>query len=251
MTDLHCHILPGIDDGAKTVEDSIEILKMELEQGVNSVVFTPHFDIRETNLKSFLEKRKISYESLVNHKEFADLNISTKLGAEVYFSSDLLDIDLTELCIENTDYLLIELPVSTVPVGLNSALSMLVNNGFTPILAHIERYPYISENPEILYDLVSNGCFAQANAYTINRNDKFTKMIYRYIKWGLVHFISSDCHSTVRRPPNTLEAFSTLDKNLSEEYVSWLRNNSNKVFNGKYVDLPVLTKPKKILGLWI
>ena len=58
MTDLHCHILPGIDDGAKTVEDSIEILKMELEQGVNSVVFTPHFDIRETNLKSFLEKRK-------------------------------------------------------------------------------------------------------------------------------------------------------------------------------------------------
>ncbi len=250
MTDLHCHILPGIDDGAKTVNDSIKLLQMELNQGVNAVVFTPHFDIRETSIAPFIQKRAESYSTLVNYKDFNTLGLSTKLGAEVFFSVDLIDTDLTDLCIEDTEYVIIELPVTAKPVGLTNALSAVINNGFTPILAHVERYPYITENPQILYNLVSNGCLAQVNAYTVNNNRRLAKIVYKYIKWGLVQIISSDCHSVEKRPPNTAQACRILENNLGKEYLNWMKKNSNKIFDGKFVDLPVLYKPQKFFGIW-
>lgn len=250
MTDLHSHILPEIDDGANSVDESIDMLKMELEQGVDSIVFTPHFDIRDITLDSFFEKREKSFNLLCNHSEFSKLPVSVKKGSEVFFSAELVDTDLSELCIEGTDYVLIELPCLEEPCNLRRAFATIVNNGFTPIIAHVERYLYITQSPDLLYDLVSDGCLAQVNAFSIINDSGYAKLICKFIKWGLVHFISSDCHSVGKRCPNTASAYQYIEEKLGIEYSNWIKENSDKIFNGKYVNLPVIYKPKKFFGIW-
>lgn len=251
MLDLHCHILPGIDDGAKDIEIAIGLLRLEKEQGVTDIAFTPHFKIDQMTLEEFLVAREQSRQLLFETKEIEHLGLSVKMSSEVYFSLNLLNIDLEPLCYEGTDYILIELPVKSKPYGMEDAFLEIINRGFTPIIAHVERYPYFMDNPELLYDLVSKGCLAHINADTVIKKGKSSKIALKYIKWQLIHFISSDCHSLEHRPPNLKKAYDLLEKQFGESYVSWLVKNSKNIFNGKYVDLPILKKPKKVLGFWV
>lgn len=251
MIDLHCHILPGIDDGAKTIDDSLALIEAEQRQNVNSIVFTPHFNIERISVEEFSERRKCSMNTLISSPDFAEYNISVKTGAEVYFSLKLMDTDIKPLCFDGTDYILIELPVTERPYGLNHTLTDIINRGYIPILAHVERYSYFSADPTMLYDLVMKGCLAQINASSLLRNNNTTSLALKYIKWEMVHIVCSDCHSIEHRPPNMKKAFSYIEKKLGKQYTDWLIKNSNDIFNGNYVDIPIIKKPKKFLGMWI
>lgn len=251
MFDLHCHILPGIDDGAKNLEISLELLKMEQEQGITNIAFTPHFKIDQMTLEEFLVCREQSKQLLYENSEFKTLNLNVKSAAEVYFSLELLDIDLEPLCYEGTDYILIELPVTSKPYGLESLFTDIINQGFTPVIAHVERYPYFAENPVLLYDLVMQGCLAHINADTIIKKGSISKIAMKYLKWELIHFICSDCHSVEHRPPNIKKAYDILKTQVGDNYIDWLINNSKNIFNGKFVNIPVIKKPKKVLGFWV
>lgn len=251
MVDLHCHILPGIDDGAKTKEISITLLDLEKIQGINSVVFTPHFKIDKISPEDFLKSRNKSFEELKSVVDYNKSNLNIKLGAEVLFSVSLLNIDLKPFCYEDTDYILVELPVKTKPYGLIEVLSDIINQGYTPIIAHIERYPYFIEDPTLLYELVMMGCLTHINAETIIQKNNLYKIVMKYFKWQLIHLICSDCHSVNRRPPNLKEAYKILQNSVGEQYTDWLIKNSQDVFYGRDVDLSVVKKPKKVLGIWI
>lgn len=250
MIDLHCHILPDIDDGAETVSDSIDLLCEEQKQGVDSIVFTPHFNFERTNLHDFCLAREHSMQSLNKALTQRNIDISVKLGAEVYFSVRMLDEDIEPLCFGDTNYILVEFPVNSRPYGLSRTMEDLIRRGYIPILAHVERYPYFSENVNELYDLVMKGCLAQVNAGAIIKSHA-SSLIMKYIKWEMVHIISTDCHSIKKRPPNMQEAFSIIDKRLGLNYKEWLIKNSIDVFNGRYIDMPVIKKPRKFLGKWI
>lgn len=251
MIDLHCHILPGIDDGAKTIDDSLALIEAEQRQNVNSIVFTPHFNIERISVEKFSELRKCSMDTLISSPGFSEYNISVKTGAEVYFSLKLMDTDIKPLCFDGTDYILVELPVTERPYGLNHTLTDIINRGYIPILAHVERYPYFSADPTMLYDLVVKGCLAQINASAVLKNSNITSLALKYIKWEMVHIVCSDCHSIDHRPPNIKKAFSYIEKKLGQQYTDWLIKNSNDIFNGNYVDIPIIKKPKKFLGMWI
>ncbi len=251
MVDLHSHILPGIDDGAKTLQDSIELLKLEKAQGVNSIALTPHFDIEKISVDDFCKLRDESLELLKSSDEFSKIDIKLKTGAEVYYSPLLYDADLESLCIEDTDYILIELPVSSKPYELNNVLFSILNCGYTPIIAHVERYQYFSDNPILLYDLIMDGCLAQVNAGAIIGGGNIAAMAMKYLKWELAQIICSDCHSVENRPPNTEKALKQVTKKFGNDYFEWIKKNSNDIFNNKSVDLPLIQKPKKILGFWM
>ena len=252
MTDLHCHILPGIDDGSKNLDMSLEMLKMQKEQGVDKIMFTPHFKIDETTYEEFIDKREKSKELLFSEEEYKKLDIQVKTGAEVYFSLKLLDMaDLQPLCLEGTDYILIEFSTKMKPYGIKEALTNLINRGYIPIIAHIERYGYFMEDPTLLYDLVMDGCLAHINAETLIKNNVRRKTAMKYLKWDLVHFLCSDSHSNEHRTPNLKEGYDIVQKEFGDDYVQWLTDNSEKVFNGKYIDLSVVKKPKKFLNFWI
>lgn len=250
MVDLHCHILSGIDDGAKELQDSIELLRAETAQGIKTVVFTPHFNLDKLSVEDFSALRGESLRLLKNSDEFKSLDVTIKTGAEVYYSPMLYNADLEPLCIQDTDYILIELPVASKPYEMNNIIQSIINRGYIPILAHVERYPYFTKNPVLLYNLILEGCLAHVNAGAIIGKGNQSTMAMKFLKWGLAQMVCSDCHSIERRPPNIDKALEIIGKNLGNDYIDWLEKNSSDVFNNRNVDLPEIQKPKKVLGFW-
>ena len=251
MIDMHCHILPGIDDGAKTVSDSMDLLKEEKNQGIRKIVFTPHFNPERQNLEHFIAARQDSYQRLMAAESFNELGIETKLGCEIYFSMRIIEMDISKLAFENTRYLLIEFPTNNRPYGITRTMQSILERGYIPVLAHVERYDFFTDDPVKLYDLVSMGCIAQVNAAAVieNINIKGVSPL-RYIDWELAHIISSDAHSIAKRPPDTLKAYKSVEKKLGSQYKDWLIKNTYDIFNNNYFDDPVTHKPKKFLGRW-
>ena len=243
MTDLHCHILPGIDDGARDVETALALLDMEKAQGVNRVVFTPHFRCDDVSLDEFLEKREAAWSSLMAAlPENLKSSFDFKLGAEVYFSPTLSRMDFSKLCFTDTSYMLVELPFTSGvrPAFLDEILYDISSEGITPIIAHVERYPYILSDPTKIYDWVMAGYLVQTNAKTVVEGDK---MIKKLISWGLVQVISSDAHSLHRRPPMMAEAF---DKLPSDVFLA----NGDDIFENYEIDVGEPHYPQKVLGRW-
>ena len=108
MTDLHCHILPGMDDGAKDTAVSLELLRREYEDGVRNIAFTSHFNSERTTVEAFTEKRQTAFEQLTAALEGQPMQFDFKLGAEVFFSPGLCELDTRALCMGDTAYLLLE-----------------------------------------------------------------------------------------------------------------------------------------------
>jgi len=251
MTELHCHILPGIDDGAKDLDSSLALLREEKKQGVDSIVFTPHFNFEKISVEDFVAIRENAYRQLANNEEFQKMNFSTKLASEVYFSANLDSADLEPLCFGGNEYILIEFPFHFKPHGIMNMIDNVINRGYTPIIAHVERYDYVSKDPTILYDLVERGCLAHINAEVLIRNSSKSSLPMKYIKWGLVQFICTDCHSIERRPPNIEQGYEIVRKKLGDEYFNILSENAKRVFDGKKIDLSEIKRPRNFLGSWI
>lgn len=251
MIDMHCHILPGIDDGSKNIEESLTLLREEKHQGIKKIIFTPHFNPERQNLEGFLSAREKSFRHLQEADGFRELFPETKLGAEVYFSMRLMELELSKIAFENTNYILIEFPVNNRPYGMTRTMQAIIEKGYTPILAHVERYEFFTEDPLKLYDLVSMGCMAQVNASAVvdGMNIKGVSAL-NYIRWELAHLIGSDTHSPERRPPNTKAAYELVEKKLGHQYTDWLIKNSYDIFRNNYFDEPVIHKPQKLLGRW-
>ena len=140
LVDLHCHILPGIDDGAKNLDVSMSLIQKEMEDGVVGIVFTPHFHYERITLDAFVQQRKMAYRSVVAQLAERKLPLAVKLGAEVYFTTALASLDLSKLAFAGSRYILIEFPTSIHPGGIEDTLFAVQNRGYTPILAHVERY---------------------------------------------------------------------------------------------------------------
>ena len=142
VIDFHSHILPGIDDGSRSLEQSIAMLKMEAEQGIRKVVATPHFYAQHDKPERFLQKRaeaeKLLREEMAKHNDLPELEI----GAEVYFFSGISDSDITsELTIGEKRYILIEMPMPPWSERIYRELENLwIKQDLVPIVAHIDRY---------------------------------------------------------------------------------------------------------------
>ena len=215
MTDLHCHILPGIDDGAKDTTVSLELLRREYEDGVRNIAFTSHFNSERTTVDAFTAKRQAAFEQLTAALEGQPMQFDFKLGAEVFFSPGLCELDTRALCMGDTAYLLLEFPTTHKPHFIRQTLYNLQQQGIVPLIAHIERYPYVLEDPTLLYDWVAAGAYAQINAGAL-LEPKLCKKLCKFIQWGLVHVISTDTHSPDKRPPRMAQGVQQLEKLLGK-----------------------------------
>ncbi len=254
MTDLHCHILPGLDDGARTTFDTVDMMKDEISQGVKNVVLTPHFDPEQDDFEEFLIQRKAAWNRMRAHidevPELRDMKI--RVGAEVFYSASLaLQEGLDHLCFTNTPYLLLELPVGYRPQFFEETISKLRMQGYKIIIAHVERYKYLMDDLKSLYRLVENGCIIQVNCSSIIRGGETAKQVIKLIDWGLVHVISSDAHDMERRNPNMYEAALALSEQIGNKATKQILLNGNNIFENKPLDLPEPHCPRKTLtGKW-
>lgn len=208
MIDMHCHILPAIDDGAKDIEISMEMLQIAARNGTKAIVATPHV-IEGAWLPSWDEIVQKCQDLQLAARQ-AGLSITLYPGAEVAVHLDMLKL-LTKpgpYCINGGKYILVELPAAEIPHYTEDFFFTLQARGITPILAHPERHPLIIKKPELLLEWVGKGILVQMNAPSLT--GKMGAPVMRtaelLLRSNMVHVIGSDAHSRRTRNPNLQEA---------------------------------------------
>ena len=247
LVELHCHILPGIDDGAKDLDMSMSLIRKELQDGAVGIVFTPHFHYERISVEQFTARRKAAFLQVSAACRAEGLRLAGKMGAEVFYSTALPSLDLRQLAFAGSNYILIEFPPTMHPPGIDETLYAIRAQGYTPILAHVERYPFVTEDPTLLYNWVCDGGLAQINATGLIRDGHTAKWLHKLIEWNLVHILCSDCHHPVKRPPNLAEGFAHLPDKVARR----MQRNAIDIYLGDDLRPPEPTKPVYRFGHWV
>lgn len=217
VIDFHSHILPGIDDGSKHMEMSKQMLKLYVQQGINTIVATPHFYASSMTLERFLERRETALLHL--QTEAGQKEICLLPGAEVAFFPGMGHAEgIEKLTIADTSLLLLEMPFRSWGRNEIREVEKLLERGMTPIMAHLERfYPY-QRDKRIFRALYSLPVLVQVNAEAL-LNWKTRRLVLRLLKEGSVHLLGSDCHNTDSRPPNLEAGRKIIEKKLGDSYL--------------------------------
>ena len=236
MIDIHSHILPSIDDGAKDVDESIKLLRMMKKQGITTVIATPHFYRQEQDAEEFIEKRNNAYNLLTEKiAETGEDLPKIVLGAEVYFTTSLVDCDISKLCIENTDYFILELPYQNFTDILERQINTFINGcPKTPILAHVERY-FRFTSPDKIYNMISYGVLAQMNTSSLLHRDS-RRACVKLIKDGRVHTIGTDTHNPDTRPSSMEFGKKFIEKKFGKGCFEYLQQNNRLVLDNADYD---------------
>lgn len=213
MIDIHTHILPAVDDGSKSFEDSLKMIQLEIENGVDTIVLTPHYFKSELNAQN---KDLIfsQYEKLLEKTK--DFNIKLILGSEIYYSDEIMDelISNKIITLGNSKYLLIEFSLYDEYYNIPDVFLDIMALGYKVIFAHPERYVYLSVNQ--IKKISELGCLIQINTSSIlgDFGRKIQKKAFKLIKSKCVNFIASDAHSLNVRKPNLKEALQFVEKKV-------------------------------------
>ena len=230
ITDFHSHILPEMDDGSRSVEESIELLKMEAEQGVTHVVATPHFYARYDSPERFLRRRDRAEEKL--RRAMAECGGLPRLsvGAEVYFFRGMSESEfLPLLTIGDKRCILIEMAPSPWTEDMYRELEAIWDKrGIIPIIAHIDRYIGPFRTHGIPDRLAALPVFVQANgAFFLERST--AGMAARMLKKDQIQLLGSDCHNLTDRKPNLAPAIERIRQKLGQKAVERVREYEWKV----------------------
>ena len=220
MIDFHSHILPEIDDGAQSVDESIAMLKMLKEQGVNTVALTSHYIATDESPEEFLNKRQEAFETLKaeiaqKKEQLPDL----MLGAEMYYYPGILKMDnLSELTLSDTNVLLLEMPMAPwSEFNIRELIEFANFSDIQIVMAHIERYIKFQKKGTV-ERLLESGILMQSNAsFFFSRKTK-RKALKMFDK-GQIHFIGSDCHNLEYRPPRISDAIDVIKDKFSTDAV--------------------------------
>ena len=218
--DIHCHILPGVDDGSPDMATSLEMLRIADKNGITHLILTPHHKPMHHNVSP---EHNVAYRKKLQEAAKAE-GIKAKLfsGNEIYYSDETME-ELMEgkICsLAGSDYVLVEFHPTNPYKAIQNAVSRVQAAGFIPIIAHVERYSDIVSHPSRVKDLIEMGSFIQVNASSIMGKygfgiSHFTKKL---LKEELVHFVASDAHDTGRRAPNLLDCRNYVERKYGEDY---------------------------------
>jgi protein-tyrosine phosphatase len=241
MVDLHCHILPGLDDGAKTIEDSLAMAEDAIQDGITHVVATPH---ASTSYKFDPGKVQAAREELQERLE-GRLTLGT--GCDFHLDHEnlmLLKKDPAAFCINQKDYLLVEFNEFSIPPSMDQTLHELQLLGLRPIITHPERNGILRAQPERLGAWARLGCYAQVTAGSLSGvfGPGAQEVAWSWIDQGLVHFVSSDGHNTARRPMKLRFAYDAIARDRGQQLAeALLVDNPLAAYDGE--SLPYVPEP--------
>ncbi len=204
MIDLHCHILPGVDDGPQSVEESLAMAETALRDGIHTLVATPHMlnGLYENDLAG----ARSGLASLEKELVKRGLPLRLHVGGDVHVVPGMVEAVRNGSAVTIDDgrkYLLLELPSQSVPPGVKGEIFQLRIHGITPIITHPERNPVVSRDKELLRELVEMGALAQVTAMSLTGDfgEEVRDVAEILLKRRLVHVMASDAHSPHDRPP--------------------------------------------------
>jgi len=249
MIDMHSHILFGVDDGPKTIEDTLRILEQAVQEGITDMIatphaYSPHFHVSRNEIEGQIELLKDVVRA-------ASIPVKLHTGQEVRLCENLVEKLLMgdALTLANSRYLLLELPTQSVPAYTVNIIQSLLGEGYIPIIAHPERNRAIAEKPERLERLVRHGALAQITAGSVaghfGRNVQ--KLSLQLIEANLIHTYGSDVHNVTTRPALFEKGLDYLEKKQYHDIADILLENNERILRDDPLFLlePKMPSPKK------
>ncbi|HET7440524.1 MAG TPA: CpsB/CapC family capsule biosynthesis tyrosine phosphatase [Terriglobales bacterium] len=241
MIDIHCHILPEVDDGPKLWDVSREMCRMALADGITHIVATPHANDRYQYDREYLVKTLARLRGLVG--DFPKLT----LGCDFHLSYENLQAALAHpmrYTIQGSNYLLVELSNYSVPAQIGDSFRKLGDKGITPFITHPERNPILQRTPERVLEWVEQGCGIQVTASALagDWGEKSQSVAKWLLERQAVHVLASDAHDANHRPPNLSEGRDVAAEICGPEIAHALvEDNPRAVINGE--PLPYFPTP--------
>lgn len=237
--DVHCHILPGVDDGAPDLETTRCMLRKAWDDGIRCIIATPHYreGFAETDIWKIFEKYKVT----AREARQIDPSFQVVLGNELFYRSDLTELlqQKKAFTMALSKYVLVEFFPYVSYRDLGNALRELQYGGFWPILAHVERYDCILSEPERVEELIDMGVYIQVNAMSVTGENggRTKRFVHRLLKEAQVHLIGTDAHSMRTRKPAMKKCMQIISKKYGTDYADALgRENALCVIKNQKIN---------------
>lgn len=254
MIDLHCHILPGVDDGSQDMQESMAMAKQAVEAGITHLFATPHhLNESYVNVKDDIIDRVIKLNDCLQQE---NIPLSVHPGQEVRIHRDIFtSLEKGEILTldDNGTYLLLELPSGKAPTYTQEVIYELLLKGITPIIVHPERNKELLEDHKLLFELVQEGALTQLTSSSIiglfGKNvQSFSKKI---IEHNLAHFVATDAHNIGTRGFALQQAYETITKAYGIQQTFYFKENAEMLIQGQgpSIEKPVPFK-RKFLGVF-
>lgn len=236
--DIHSHILPGVDDGSQNMEMTLEMVDTAYKQGVRTMIATPHYYPGHKNFKK--NEIEAIYKETVSaigdkYKDFTLL-----LGNEIYYKEEIIGLLKKKeiFTLADTRYILVEFSTVADYRYLYNAVQQCINNGYYPVLAHVERYQCLYKKEEKVSELIRAGAYIQVNAENYRKGPFLLGRSYcmKLIKSGMIHFLGSDCHNMKERQPDFGQAVNYLEQKIDKKALNRLvKENPMQLLENKCI----------------
>lgn len=231
MIDIHSHILPNIDDGSRSIEETFNLIKEAKNVGFEAIIATSHYieDYYETDTP----EREVWIKAIYENLQAKNIDMKLYLGNEIYISENLVSLleEGKASTINDTSYVLFELPLNAEPMNLYQVIYEMQQCKLVPILAHPERYSFVQKDPELIYDLIQKGVLIQSNYGSIigQYGEKAEMIVKKFLENNMIHFLGSDAHRQNTIYPKIPQILSELNGIIGEEKVEELTTTNPKL----------------------
>lgn len=236
--DIHSHILPGVDDGSRSMEQSLDMLRTAAEHGIRGMILTPHNKAEHRNVSVEGICRRV--QELQEAAEQEMIPVKLYPGNEIFYRDGVAEmLEDGELCtLAGSRYVLVEfLPMEQFSY-IRSAIYELSGCGFIPILAHVERYQCMAANLDNISYAIDRGALIQINASSVTggMGMRGKQTVKKMLRQGLVHFVATDAHDSAKRAPLMSDCARYLEKKFGDSYAAEiLYANANRLINGELI----------------
>ena len=240
MIDFHSHILPNIDDGSRSIEETFNLIKEAKNVGFDAIVSTSHY--MENYYETDTPEREVWVNAIYENLQAKNIDIRLYLGNEIYLSENIIRLleDGKASTINDTSYVLFEMPLNAEPMNLYDLVYQMLQCKLVPVLAHPERYSFVQKDPDLIYDLIQKGVLMQANYGSIigQYGEKAKIIVKKFFENRMIHFLGSDVHRQNTIYPRIPEILSILNDLIGEEKLEELTNtNPALVLKNKRINI--------------
>ncbi len=240
MVDIHCHILPGFDDGSDNIEESLRMARIAAGGGTKAIIVTPHSNIPDS-YQNYLDKEYVNtFKELKSKIKEAKIPLEIYPGHEIFAAEDFVEQikkrKLLTLC--DSDYPLVEFGFRERSESVYEKLQLLVAEGFTPIIAHPERYAFVAEDRSAALRLKKIGCLLQINKGSLKNKfgDNAYAISQALVRREIADFVASDAHSPYMRTPYLADAHEIISELHSPQYANLILSiNPEKVLKNEKI----------------
>lgn len=240
MIDFHSHVLPNVDDGSKSVEETFKLLEEAKEAGFDGVISTSHY--MEEYYEVNVAERKVWINALSENLYKKNIDLKLYLGNEIYISKNIIDFLETgkATSINNSNYVLFEFPLNSKPMDMYDIIYDMLEYKLVPVLAHPERYSFVQKEPNLVYDLIQKGVLMQSNYGSIlgMYGEKAQIIVRKLLENNMVHFLGSDVHRANSIYSKIQSSLGEIEAIVGEEKLKEISSvNPKLVVDNKRIDI--------------